>query len=40
VNDGGATAADVQALMSEAQRTVWEWSGVWLEPEIHLVGRW
>ncbi|HEX6130668.1 MAG TPA: UDP-N-acetylmuramate dehydrogenase [Actinomycetota bacterium] len=40
VNDGGATAADVQALMSEAQRTVWERSGVWLEPEIRLVGRW
>lgn len=40
VNDGGATAADVQALISEAQRTVWERSGVWLEPEIRLVGRW
>lgn len=40
VNDGGATAADVQALMAEAQRTVWERSGVWLEPEIRLVGRW
>jgi len=40
VNDGGATAADVQALMSEAQRRVWEWGGVWLEPEIRLIGRW
>lgn len=40
VNEGGAWAADVQALMSEAQRTVWERSGVWLEPEIRLVGRW
>jgi len=40
VNEGGATASDVQALMSEAQRSVWERSGVWLEPEIRLVGRW
>jgi UDP-N-acetylmuramate dehydrogenase len=40
VNEGGAAAADVQALMAEAQRAVWEWSGVWLEPEIRLVGRW
>jgi UDP-N-acetylmuramate dehydrogenase len=40
VNDGGATATDVQALMFEAQRRVWERSGVWLEPEIRLVGRW
>jgi UDP-N-acetylmuramate dehydrogenase len=40
VNDGGAAAADVQALMAEAQRAVWEWNGVWLEPEIRLVGRW
>jgi UDP-N-acetylmuramate dehydrogenase len=40
VNDGGARASDVQALMAEAQRAVWEWSGVWLEPEIRLVGSW
>jgi UDP-N-acetylmuramate dehydrogenase len=40
VNEGGAAAADVQALMAEAQRAVWEWNGVWLEPEIRLVGRW
>lgn len=40
VNEGGATAADVQALIAEAQRMVWERSGVWLEPEIRLVGRW
>jgi UDP-N-acetylmuramate dehydrogenase len=40
VNDGGARATDVQALMAEAQRAVWERSGVWLEPEIRLVGSW
>jgi UDP-N-acetylmuramate dehydrogenase len=40
VNEGGATATDVQALIAEAQRGVWERSGVWLEPEIRLVGRW
>lgn len=40
VNDGGAWATDVQALMAEAQRAVWERSGVWLEPEIKLVGSW
>ena len=40
VNDAGADASDVQALMAEAQRAVWERNGVWLEPEIRLVGRW
>jgi UDP-N-acetylmuramate dehydrogenase len=40
VNDGGARASDVQALMAEAQRAVWEQDGVWLEPEIRLVGSW
>jgi UDP-N-acetylmuramate dehydrogenase len=40
VNDGGARATDVQALMAEAQRAVWEQCGVWLEPEIKLVGSW
>src|SRR5689334_10547723 len=40
VNEGGARAADVQALMQEAQRVVWERSGVWLEPEVRLVGSW
>jgi len=38
VNTGGATAADVAALMAEVQRRVWETFGVWLEPEIKLVG--
>jgi UDP-N-acetylmuramate dehydrogenase len=40
VNEGEARAADVQALMQEAQRVVWERRGVWLEPEVRLVGSW
>ena len=40
VNVGGATAADVQALMIEAARRIWEAAGVRLEPEIKLVGDW
>jgi UDP-N-acetylmuramate dehydrogenase len=40
VNEGGAYAADVKALMDLAQRMVWERDGVWLEPEVQLVGSW
>ena len=40
VNPGGATAADVYALMRRAQTAVFERSGVWLRPEIELFGRW
>ena len=40
VNVGGATAADVRALMVEAARRVWEAKSVRLEPEIKLVGDW
>lgn len=40
VNEGGAHAVDVKSLMDLAQRVVWERSGVWLEPEVRLVGRW
>ena len=40
VNEGDARAADVQALMQQAQRVVWEERGVWLEPEVRLVGSW
>jgi UDP-N-acetylmuramate dehydrogenase len=40
VNEGGARAADVKALMDLAQRVVWERHGVWLEPEVQLVGSW
>jgi len=40
VNPGGATARDVYALMRCAQQRVWDQAGVWLEPEIELMGRW
>jgi UDP-N-acetylmuramate dehydrogenase len=40
VNLGGARAADVRALMLEAQRRVREQFGVELEPEVRLVGEW
>ena len=40
VNPGGATAADVYALMRRAQDAVFERTGVWLRPEIELFGRW
>jgi len=40
VNDGHARAADVAALMALAQRAVWEQRGIWLEPEIRIVGTW
>jgi UDP-N-acetylmuramate dehydrogenase len=40
VNEGGAFAVDVKVLMDVAQRCVWERSGVWLEPEVRLVGNW
>ncbi len=40
VNVGGATAADVYALVRLAQQTVFDRSGVWLRPEIELFGRW
>ncbi len=39
VNLGGATAADVTALMGEAQRRVREATGVELTPEVKRVGR-
>jgi len=40
VNLGGATAADVRVLMTEAQRRVLESRAIRLEPEIKLVGDW
>jgi UDP-N-acetylmuramate dehydrogenase len=40
VNPGGATAADVYALMRRAQDVVFQRTGVWLRPEIELLGRW
>ena len=40
VNLGGATAADVYALMCFVQKRVFGRSGVWLRPEIELFGQW
>jgi UDP-N-acetylmuramate dehydrogenase len=40
VNPGGATADDVYALMRCAQSTVLQRLGIWLRPEIELLGRW
>ncbi|MDO8432431.1 MAG: UDP-N-acetylmuramate dehydrogenase [Candidatus Binatus sp.] len=40
VNLGGARAAEVRALIEMARNKVKEQSGVWLEPEVKLVGDW
>jgi UDP-N-acetylmuramate dehydrogenase len=40
VNLGGAQAAEVRALIDMARNKVKERSGVWLEPEVRLVGDW
>lgn len=40
LNVGGATAADVVALMQLAQQRVREEFGIRLEPEVQFVGRW
>jgi len=40
VNLGGARAEEVRALMELARNRVNEQSGVWLEPEVKLVGDW
>ena len=40
VNLGGAQAAEVRALIDMARVKVKEQSGVWLEPEVRLVGDW
>jgi UDP-N-acetylmuramate dehydrogenase len=40
VNLGGARADDVHALIETARRRVKESSGIWLEPEVRLVGDW
>jgi UDP-N-acetylmuramate dehydrogenase len=40
VNLGGAQAAEVRALIEMAREKVKEQSGVWLEPEVRLVGDW
>ena len=40
VNAGGATAADVRALISAIQEAVQKMSGVLLETEIKMIGKW
>ena len=40
VNTGGATATDVFTLLRRAQESVWARFGVWLRPEVQLVGAW
>lgn len=40
VNPGGATARDVYALMRQVQDVVYARTGIWLRPEIELLGRW
>lgn len=40
VNAGGAKASEVRDLMREVRDTVWRRRGVWLEPEVRLVGEW
>ena len=40
VNLGGARAAEVRELIEIARTKVKEKSGVWLEPEVKLVGDW
>jgi UDP-N-acetylmuramate dehydrogenase len=37
INKGGATAADVKALLAHVQKIVYENSGVLLEPEIRVL---
>lgn len=38
VNTGGATAEDVLRLIEEVRRRVHDYSGIWLEPEVRVVG--
>jgi UDP-N-acetylmuramate dehydrogenase len=38
VNLGSATASDVRELMGLVQEEVWSRCGVWLEPEVRLIG--
>jgi len=40
INRGRATAAEVRALMCEIQQRVLRVHGIWLEPEIELMGEW
>ena len=38
VNRGGATATDIEALIEHVRRTVAERHGLWLKPEVRIVG--
>jgi UDP-N-acetylmuramate dehydrogenase len=38
INDGTATAADIEALIAEVQRRVLDVTGVELEPEVRVIG--
>lgn len=40
VNTGSATANDVLQLIRLAQDAVWSHHGIWLTPEVQLVGAW
>ena len=40
VNLGGARAEEVRALIDMARYRVKESSGVWLDPEVRLIGEW
>jgi UDP-N-acetylmuramate dehydrogenase len=40
VNTGGATAADVRALIEHARTTVEQRFGTRLETEVKVIGRW
>ena len=40
VNTGSATALDVFGLIRLAQDAVWDRHGIWLTPEVQLVGEW
>ena len=37
VNRGGATCADIRELIRQVQETVWEKTGVRLEPEVKFI---
>ena len=37
INRGGATCADVLALMEQIRKTIWEKDGVEIEPEVKII---
>ncbi|MDD4583445.1 MAG: UDP-N-acetylmuramate dehydrogenase [Eubacteriales bacterium] len=38
INEGGATASDIIKLMQKVQTMVYHHSGIWLEPEVRIIG--